>query len=44
LTEQEERDFREYLAKEVEALGEGSTSVFALLWIKKCADRVRGIA
>jgi len=44
LTEQE---LREQIAKDIEALMEESsvnTSVFALLWIKKCADRARGIA
>jgi hypothetical protein len=40
-----EYQLRQQIAKDIEALMEESsvnTAVFALLWIKKCADRARG--
>ena len=42
-------EIREHLALEVEKLmldqnGKHLPSVFALMWIMKCANRVRGIA
>jgi len=44
-----EQELREQIAKDIEALmddgnGQAIPSLFALVWIKKCADRARGIA
>jgi hypothetical protein len=45
----DEQELREQIALDIEALmddgnGNAIPSVFALLWIKKCANRARGIA
>ena len=49
MTLEEEAELRESIAKDIEALmddgnGQAIPSLFALVWIKKCADRARGIA
>lgn len=49
MTLEEELVLRESIAKDIEALmedgnGQALSSLFALAWIKKCADRARGIA
>jgi len=45
---EEEIELRNKIADEILELQKSNgvylTSVFALLWIKKCADRARGIA
>lgn len=48
MTFEEEVAIRESIAKDIEALmedgnGKALPSLFALVWIKKCADRARGI-
>ena len=49
LTLEEEVALRESIAKDIESLmedgnGQALDSLFAIVWIKRCADRARGIA
>jgi len=45
----DEQELREQIALDIEALmddgnGQAIPSIFALVWIKRCANRARGIA
>jgi hypothetical protein len=49
MTPEEEQKLREEIAQSIELfmkeeVGNPMPSIFSLVWIKKCADRARGIA